>query len=831
MRRSRAMAFVGLASLAWLGSCSDGTGPECPDGNPAPCVLPPEGVILSDPAPGDVSSLAHQRNPQGMALAFAAQVTPGDADVAYISLPSESYPEGAVARITSSSFDGTVTAPMIEGGLDPVPVTATTGDSVEIEILSSDLVTLARTGSRVPATRRPRVVRTVPPRGKTDVAVNTVIVVIFSEPINPSSVSSSSIRLLRNGSPVAGTARLLEGVTAAVAFQPSEPLNPNAAYTLQVTQGVLDLDGDALEAEVQVEFTSGSQFAPFVSRLTVIPDVTALAVGSQVQMAVRATAGDDTLRLPVPIEGVPILWESENPAVARVSSTGLVTAIAGGEVRIRAQVLSNANVSASGRVLVSGDLPSVATIEVTPASDTTPVTGKIELTAMMRDADGNALQFRPVSWSTTNATVATVEPDFAGRAWVAGISSGRASIIANSEAKADTVTIDVVDPGPYATLSAGGGSSTTCGLRAAGWAFCWGHNAAGQVGDGTSNSFPGLPRAVVRALRFSQLSTGGSTTCAVTAQGEAYCWGFNSAGALGIGTASGPVQCQFAGACSRVPVAVSGGLTFMEVKVGAGSVCGLTSGGSAYCWGNNARGELGNGSTTGPEACLRPGQQTPSACSTVPVAVSGGRTYTALALGWAHACALTDGGAAYCWGDNAAGQLGDGTTTDRSVPIPVTGGLTFVGLSAGDRHTCGVTSDGSAYCWGESGTGALGHGAFTGPEVCPNRDSFSEPFPCSTSPVRVVGSETWSAVSAASGHTCALSSSGVAYCWGSNWAGQLGVGTTQSSASPVVVLGGLTFANLTAGGAHSCGVTTTSVAYCWGYNNGSPVPIRVEGQP
>jgi alpha-tubulin suppressor-like RCC1 family protein len=802
-------------------------------------------VILSDPAPGDTAALALQRAPRGLAFSFAAQATSGENDVAYISLPSESYPGGAIARITSSSFEGTVIAPMIEGGLDPVPVTATEGDSVEIEILSSDLVSLAVTGSKVPRTRKPRVVRTVPPRGKTDVAVNTTIVAIFSEPIDASSVSSSSIRLLRNGSPVAGTARLLEGVTAAVAFQPSEPLNPNAAYTLQITQGVRDLDGEALEAEVQVEFTSGTQFAPNVSSLTVIPDITALEVGSQVQLVARATSGDDTTRAPVPIEGVPILWESENPAVARVSSTGLVTAIAGGEVRIRAQVLSDVNLSASGRVLVSGvgALAPVATVELTPASDTTPVMGKIQLTALMKDSVGNALEFRAVSWSATNAAVATVEPVSGGKAWVTGVSPGTASIIAIADGKADTVTVDVVDPGPYTVLSGGGASGilVTCGLRTGEWAFCWGSNAASQVGDGSSNSWS-LARPVVGAPRFTQLSAGGNNTCALTAQGEAYCWGSNTLGSLGIGTANGPEACQFAGPCSRVPVGVFGGHSFAEIDVSHaywGFVCGLTSDGAAYCWGNNSLGQLGIGSRTGPEAC-GPGQQTPSACSTIPVAVAGARVYTSLTLGTEHACALTDAGAAYCWGDNPYGQLGDETTTDRLVPVAVAGGLTFVSISAGATHTCGVTSDGSAYCWGESSRGSLGHGAFTGPEVCQIGDSFSRA--CSTSPVRVSGSETWTAVSAGDGHTCALSSTGAAYCWGQNDLGQLGVGTTQNSASPAAVLGGLTFANLTTGGLHSCGVTTTNVAYCWGSNEhfalgndetfpGYPVPIRVEGQP
>jgi alpha-tubulin suppressor-like RCC1 family protein/uncharacterized protein YjdB len=844
MRRSRAMAFgVGLGSLAWLGSCSDGTGPECADGSPSPCTQSAEGVILSDPAPGEAPSLRMQRAPRGLALSFVPQTTPGEADVAYISLPSNSYSGAAIAHITSSSFDGTVTAPMIEGGLDPVPVSAAAGDSVEIQILSNDGMTLARTGSRVPATRRPRVVRTVPPRGKTDVAVNAIIVVIFSEPIDATSLSSASIRLLRAGNPVPGTARLLEGVTAAVAFQPSQPLAGNAAYSLVVTQGVRDLDGDALEAEVEVGFTSSTEFAPPVTQLTVLPDVTALSVGSRLQLIVRATGGDDTTRVPIPIAGVPILWVSETPAVATVSTTGLVTAVAQGEARIRAQVLSDLNVSASARI-ISGSQTPVASVELSPASDTTPITGRIELKAVTRDANGNVLPFRLLAWSTTNAAVATVEQGASGTAWVTGVSSGTASIVAVSEGRADTTTVDVVSPGPYHVMSAG--VNGTCGLRGGVWAFCWGENASGKVGDGTSNSWL-LPRAVSRAVRFVQISTGGGTTCGLTVDGQAYCWGANAVGALGIGNTDGPEQCEFAGPCSRTPIAVSGGRSFSEIHANSHGgwyqfVCGLDSNGAASCWGSNVSGTLGIGATTGPETCMAQGG-TLLPCSRTPLEVAGGRLFTSLTLGDTHVCGLTAAGEAYCWGNNAVGQLGDGTETTRATPVAVSGGLRFVSLSAGSAHTCGLTSDGTAYCWGFSGIGALGHGAFTGPDFCQNPDPFGRPFPCSTAPERVTGGLTFDAIAAGGDHTCALTPAGAAYCWGFNNWGQLGNATTNNSSSPVAVTGGLAFANLSGGREHSCGVTTNGLAYCWG-NNGNyalgtdelplpvlGVPVRVEGQP
>jgi alpha-tubulin suppressor-like RCC1 family protein len=216
------------------------------------------------------------------------------------------------------------------------------------------------------------------------------------------------------------------------------------------------------------------------------------------------------------------------------------------------------------------------------------------------------------------------------------------------------------------------------------------------------------------------------------------------------------------------------------------------------------------------------------------VAVTGGLTFTAISGGSAHVCALDAGGAAYCWGWNVFGQLGDGTTTDRSSPTPVAGGLTFVKLSAGYASTCGLTADGTAYCWGSNEYAQLGIGTLTGPESCEDQR------PCSTVPVRVAGGRRWASVSVGQFHACAVTPAGVAYCWGSNVTGALGI-MTGDGTTPTAVAGGLTFASVNAGVLHSCGVTVAGVAYCWGDNVAGQlgdgtgtrrqVPVRVAGQP
>lgn len=287
-------------------------------------------------------------------------------------------------------------------------------------------------------------------------------------------------------------------------------------------------------------------------------------------------------------------------------------------------------------------------------------------------------------------------------------------------------------------------------------------------------------------ITFAAVSDGTGHTCALTPPGAAYCWGFNNQGELGNGTTTGSPVCGTP--CVVNPAPVSGGLTFASVSAGASHSCGVTLAGAAYCWGDNSSGDLGDGTT---------------AQRTSPVAVSGGLTFAMVsAAGNDYTCGVTTAGAAYCWGDNGAGQLGNGGTTNSTTPVAVTGGLTFSMVSAGYSHTCGVTTAGSAYCWGFNGVGKLGNGDTTS----------------STMPVAVSGGFSFAAVSAGGDFTCGVTT-GAAYCWGANALGQLGNGSTTTSTTPVAVAGGLDFRQVSAGeGSHTCGVTTAGAAYCWGTN-------------
>ena len=392
------------------------------------------------------------------------------------------------------------------------------------------------------------------------------------------------------------------------------------------------------------------------------------------------------------------------------------------------------------------------------------------------------------------------------------------------------------------------GGATACGLTSAGAAYCWGAGGSGQLGNGTMTAAQTTPVAVSGSLTFASVDAGGSTTCGATSAGAAYCWGAGGNGQLGNGTTT---------SAQTTPTAVSGSLSLAQVSVGSTSACAITAAGAAYCWGAGGSGQLGNGTTT--------------ATQLTPTAVSGSLALAQITAGTADACGLTSAGAAYCWGADANGQLGNGPpNTNQSTPTALTtAGTPLAGIALGQIVTgagfaCALGSAGNAYCWGLNSSGQLGnpdtavnaslavsvlsetslvavgydHSCLlrNGKAWCWGDDSYGElgnntttPTPQSTRVAVYTGGAlsgvTLTQIVAGQNFTCALATTGNAYCWGNNGtiAGDttsLGNGTTTASSVPVLVSGGLTFADISAGGDYACGVTTGGVAYCWG-NNGS----------
>ena len=376
------------------------------------------------------------------------------------------------------------------------------------------------------------------------------------------------------------------------------------------------------------------------------------------------------------------------------------------------------------------------------------------------------------------------------------VSPATASILMGSSQQF-TATLEDLHGAPLSgpAVAWGSASSAVATVNASGLAT--GVSAGTTTIIATSQQVTGSATLTVQTLAAGTLSAGSYQTCGITPTGAGYCWGLNATGQLGDGTTED----------HRLPAAVAGGLTLKRIAAGglliasgpgygASHTCALTTAGAAYCWGANDYGQLGDGTT---------------ADRSTPTPVAGGLIFREIYAGALKTCALTVMGSAYCWGLNGDGGLGDGTQEIfRAEPVAVVGGLTFQQLATGDA-TCGLTPAGKAYCWGFNGHGNVGDGTVT----------------WRTAPTPVAGGLTFRQISAGR-VSCGLTPQGAAYCWGDNFVGSVGDGTTSDRLVPTAVVGGVQFQQLSVG-ERTCGLSISGAAYCWGWVPDGQVPTAVGG--
>lgn len=280
------------------------------------------------------------------------------------------------------------------------------------------------------------------------------------------------------------------------------------------------------------------------------------------------------------------------------------------------------------------------------------------------------------------------------------------------------------------------GTGSSCGLTNTGAAYCWGNGTQGRLGDNSIVN-KSTPVAVCGGLNFSKIAVNQTFATAITSAGVLYAWGSGANGRLGDNTT----------VSKSTPVAVCGaGRVYCEVRSGNGFSVSVTNAGVLYSWGVNTAGALGDNSVV---------------AKSTPVAVcGGGRNYCVIdtSLQNGFAAAITNTGAAYMWGYNAFGNLGNNSTASVSTPVAVCGGLTFCQIALGYIHTMAITNTGVLYGWGDNQFGQLGINSAV---------NYS-------TPVAVCGALTFCKVAAGDGWTVAITNTGVAYGWGQNQSGQLG---------------------------------------------------------
>jgi alpha-tubulin suppressor-like RCC1 family protein/uncharacterized membrane protein YgcG len=320
--------------------------------------------------------------------------------------------------------------------------------------------------------------------------------------------------------------------------------------------------------------------------------------------------------------------------------------------------------------------------------------------------------------------------------------------------------------------------TATSGPPTGGGGGSGGGSGGGAGGSGGGAGGGGAGGGGAGVLPSGTIAAGDYHTCALLAGGSIDCWGLNASGQLGDGTTE----------IRRTPVAVSGITNAIAITAGDYHTCALLAGGSIDCWGDNNNGQLGDGTT--------------EYYRVTPVAVSGITNAIAITAGSQHTCALLAGGSIDCWGWNAYGQLGDGTTEIRRTPVAVSGITNAIAITAGDFHTCALLAGGSIDCWGENNSGQLGDGTT---EI-------------RRTPVAVSGITNATAITAGSAHTCALLAGGSIDCWGNNYDGQLGDGSQEGRGNPFAVSGITNATAITAGYAHTCALLAGGSIDCWGNN-------------
>ncbi len=364
-------------------------------------------------------------------------------------------------------------------------------------------------------------------------------------------------------------------------------------------------------------------------------------------------------------------------------------------------------------------------------------------------------------------------------------------------------------------------------VAVSGLPYCSGRNTNGELGNNTRTSTidftpvdtsTGLAGKAITMFSVGGLNNNYVSVCAL-ADGLLYCWGNNQYGTLGINQTVAQVPDTLVPMQAVVDGSLAG-ITITKIDGGSGHTCGMSSSGKGFCWGTGGNGRIGDGSTT----------QRYKPTELNMAGVLSGKTITDIAAGSGHSCAIASG-AAYCWGSNSVGALGNNSTTDSSSAVAVStagvmAGKTMTKIAIALNTSCALDSSGAAYCWGQNNA-TLGNNVGSGDSLIPVAVDMT-----------LVPSGGFSAITGKEGNVCGIAAANsLPYCWGTNTLGSTGRGLTSSAtarptaATATGFLSGKTVTQFSTGRNTSCGITNLAEAFCWGYNGLGNLGVNTTTSP
>lgn len=630
--------------------------------------------------------------------------------------------------------------------------------------------------------------------GAVNVSLTPVIVLQFSESMNPSSINSSTV-ILSTSANLSKTEKSLNSSVAIsnivanpnntiFSFSPEAPLNDNTKYYV-IVANAKTITSVAVNAEFS--FTTGDYTAPMVSIVT-------------------PSNGESNVELHPEIK----LYFSES--VINVNTTN---------VRLHQNTLGGELVAITEPTQVGGNTYVFTSLADLKAG----TTYYIELSSGITDLNNNALSATNFNFETLENRVSSVST---AAIYACGIKLGKAYCwgsnsrgeLGNGTTLNESIPVAIAVGGnsaipedvnlvSIATGSAYNSDGASCAVDDLGDAYCWGDGEAGNIGDGLntiSNPYPvkvakGGSSAIPLDSQLIKIGTTNNNSCAIDIDGEGYCWGDNTHGQFGNGTTTNsnyPTKI-IKGGSSAIPV----GDKLIDIAVGSLYTCALDEHGKAFCWGWNTNGQCGSGDYVDnlyPTAvAVSPNNSSSQITAQTVLKQISASANTPCPANEVSTCAVDVDGGGYCWGNNSLGQLGvnlDSTALFNSpVPLRVLLGLSpsqipagakFSMIASGSGSTCGI-ADSKAYCWGLNASGELGNNSTT---------NSTYPVAVNTTSGAISSMTQLKNISVAdygdiylTGIACAVDTKNNFYCWGNNDYGQLGnhaLGT--SSNVPVNVL-------------------------------------------